>query len=311
MGSGKTLQFGENAEKTLKTYYGDTIISLASSSALKGNVFAFGGKNKIGFDTSGGGQYQARIDSDFQAQGDGKNIFEINNAQISVISDSAIEFSEENLSAGFNQILFSGANSTLSLKNIQGVTPQTFKTTSGLTRIDFEGSESVLEGNIATLGGETIFGFGDTNGVATSVTATIRGDIANSTRNTFNLYAQNVNLKLQTGFVFRDGDNIINFEKEGVVFNWIDTTGVTQSITTSSGNTEINFSNSGSIGGGIITDGIGATTTLKIADTKKGTITQDIKTSQGNTNVEFEGSSALELQGEINQISQIAFDKMQ
>ncbi|RDU68671.1 beta strand repeat-containing protein, partial [Helicobacter brantae] len=121
------------------------------------------------------------------------------------------------------------------------------------------------------------------------------------------------------GLTFNAGNNIINFANTsdgGATLNWKNNpngdSATTQAITTTGGTTNINFNNSGTIAGGVSTNGASATTTIAIANNKSGTINGNVTTdaTNGTTNISFaSGSDAktLTLGGANNTLSGITF----
>ncbi|RDU68858.1 beta strand repeat-containing protein, partial [Helicobacter brantae] len=142
-----------------------------------------------------------------------------------------------------------------------------------------------------TTAGTATFNLGSSS--ATTTTTTISGEIENSGNNVFNVKSTTTTLKYgANGLGFSSGTNTINFENtSGATLNWQDSEGNNQAITTSGGNTTINFTNSGTIAGGVSTSDSGSTT-IAISDGKSATIqSSGISTSGGTTAISFLGNN--------------------
>ncbi|RDU70372.1 S-layer family protein, partial [Helicobacter brantae] len=174
-------------------------------------------------------------------------------------------------------------------------------TTNSSNTINFNGIEGTIQGGLITnANASTTLNFGsDINDDSGSITATITGTITNSDdtqeqynggENLFNIKAKNVTFKNgDSGLVFANGLNIINFKNistNGATLTWQDNT---QAIKTTGGNTEINFTNSGTISGGVSTSG--GITQINIENSKIANISALNTSDKGATFINFNGNT--------------------
>ncbi|WP_147288631.1 beta strand repeat-containing protein, partial [Helicobacter brantae] len=304
---------------------GKTLVLKDSTASSLQNILTKGAKSSIGF-----------ANSIAQASVVAKSI--------ATLAENAGTITEIDLNSGAEGITFSLYNDESSKDTSHLGTIFTIGKDSanrGQTYINFKDGTSTLQANIQTDSyGVTNLNFGSPSDIE-NVVATIDGVISNtdiqsnSTLGTtnFNINAKNVVLQYgDSGLAFSSGTNAINFENtSGATLSWKNSDGsAIQTITTTGGNTQINFNHSGTIAGDSTKASIstnGGTTTITLANLtsaeneESGSVRNAngvnaliqgaVSTTQGTTTIKFasgSGAKTLTLGSGGNTITNFAFD---
>lgn len=291
IGANQTLALSSNINgvtttNSITTASGVTYLNLKGDNAnFEGNISTSGGKTVINF------QGNSQISGNLNISSSGEiNITVADGKTASFIKSIEVNGNDALLSVNL------GNNSTIRLNSGSG----NLSNTSGIVTLSFNGSGN-FSGNITTSSGSsTTFELGKSDGSLDSATITIAGVIANSNNNlatnanagenAFSVNATNTTFKYTSqadGLVFSHGQNAILFENNNnATLHWQGADSTDKSISTTGGNTLIEFQQNGTIASGL--DVSGGEITINLYEGKKGAINGEITTvGKGKSHIVF------------------------
>lgn len=300
IGANQTLALSSNINgvattNSITTASGATFLNLKGDNAnLEGNASTSGGKTVINF------QGNSQISGNLNISSSGEtNITVADGKTASFIKPIEVNGNDALLSVNL------GNNSTIQLNGGSG----NLSNTSGIATLSFNGSGN-FSGNITTSSGSsTTFELGKSDGSLDSATITIAGVITNSNNNlatntnagenAFSVNATNTTFTYTSqadGLVFSHGQNAILFENNNnATLHWQGADSTDKSISTTGGNTLIEFRQNGTIASGFDTSG--GEMTINLYEGKRGVINGEITTTgRGKSYIVFnENNSTLTL----------------
>ena len=277
---------GVATTNSISTASGVTYLNLKGDNAnLEGNTSTSGGKTVINF------QGNSQISGNLNISSSGEtNITVTDGKTASFIKPIEVNGNDALLSVNL------GNNSTIQLNGGSG----NLSNTSGVTTLSFNGGGN-FSGNITTnSGSSTTFELGKSDGSLDSATITIVGVITNSNNNlatntnagenAFSVNATKTTFKYTSqadGLVFSHGQNAILFENNNnATLHWQGVDNTNKSISTTGGNTLVEFRQNGTIASGL--DVSGGEMTINLYEEKRGVINGEITTTgKGKSHIVF------------------------